>query len=734
MIERRPSKRPPDFHADGGRPSVTVVVSTYNRRNALERLLRSLDGLRPAATRLEAVVTVDGCTDATRDLLATISLGYPLRVIDVTNNEGPAKGRNRALAQAQGDVILFLDDDVLPLPGLVERHLAVHRSDPDAVVIGPMLPPSDGGMPAWLRWEAVTLKKQYDAIARGDYQPTPRQFYTANASVRRIHALAVGGFDEAFRRAEDVEFAYRLADRRLHFTFLPEAAVIHDPIRTWDGWLDVAYQYGRHAVIFERDLRRNQLQLAYQEWRHRHPLNRLLARACVGHPTRWKAFGWICSGAFRKDGGRRWERLLMGLCSTAFSIRYWQGVADETALGTKVWLKPRTVAGLPRTKSRPTDHTSRLRDDARERILVVARGHLGDLVQALPALRDLRKAQPRAHITVLLNEYVAGAFEDCPYVDEVLPGFAYVRKKLIGTVTHVMWLLSRVAGSHDAVIGLRWSPTLTPIMALVAGARVRAGFDRTGRLGRLLTHDLGAEPIDTVSNRVLNQLPLVALGVPVDPAYPQIDWLPERIVQQTTDMMAVQGLDPDRPFAVFQLSSHWGCGEWRSDKWAALGDHLADRHDLNVAVTGTSESFEQAKFEQVKNLSRGRVPISLLGKTSVPVLFEVVRRARLVVAGDSGLAQVALAQRTPSVVMFGIEEIEANGPLPGETGQLMRPIQHWDKSSRTSPPNPHCRFGESQCHGTFCREDDSRRRITVAEVCEQADLLLRQSLPLLQRA
>ena len=332
------------LHLEGESPSASVVVSTYNRRTGLERLLRGLDAVRSEATRLEVVVTVDGCTDTTRDMLDAVSVGYPLRVIDVVVNQGPAKGRNRALAQAQGDVILFLDDDVIPLPGLVERHLEVHRSDPDAVVIGPMLPPPNGMLPAWLRWEAATLQKQYDAIARGDYEPTPRQFYTANASVRRAHALAVGGFDEAFKRAEDVEFAFRLADRRLHFSFLPKAAVIHDPMRSWEGWLDVAYQYGRHAVVFERDRGRNQLQLAYEEWYERHPLNRLSARACVGHPARWKAFAWICSAAVRRVGGQRSERLLMGLCSAAFSIRYWQGVADETGLGKRVWLRPPSVA------------------------------------------------------------------------------------------------------------------------------------------------------------------------------------------------------------------------------------------------------------------------------------------------------------------------------------------------------------------------------------------------------
>ena len=57
------------------------------------------------------------------------------------------------------------------------------------------------------------LAKQYEAMDRGVYGATARQFYTGNASVARRHVIAAGGFDTSFRRAEDVELAYRLADR-----------------------------------------------------------------------------------------------------------------------------------------------------------------------------------------------------------------------------------------------------------------------------------------------------------------------------------------------------------------------------------------------------------------------------------------------------------------------------------------------------------------------------------------
>src|SRR5207253_1473051 len=144
--------------------------------------------------------------------------------------------------------LVFLDDDVTPTEHLIQRHLAVHQRDPDSVVIGPMLAPPGLRMAPWLEWDADRLQKQYHAIIAGSYLPSPRQFYTANASVRRSHARTVGGFDETFLRAEDVEFAQRLQDSGLHFYFVPDAPVRHEPDRTFQSWLKVAYEYGRYVV------------------------------------------------------------------------------------------------------------------------------------------------------------------------------------------------------------------------------------------------------------------------------------------------------------------------------------------------------------------------------------------------------------------------------------------------------------------------------------------------------
>jgi ADP-heptose:LPS heptosyltransferase len=94
-----------------------------------------------------------------------------------------------------------------------------------------------------------------------------------------------------------------------------------------------------------------------------------------------------------------------------------------------------------------------------------------------------------------------------------------------------------------------------------------------------------------------------------------------------------------------------------------------------------------------------------------------------VVASDSAITQVAIAQRVPSVILFGIEPEVRNGPLPNEA-HLMETIQYWEGPGLAPQPNTHCLFGQSHCHTGHCRENSSFQRITPREVCDRVDRLL----------
>ena len=324
-------------HEERDRPAISVVIPTFNRLQRLSRVLAALGRQTVSAADLEVIVVSDGSTDGTDQYLSSGRAPIPVRFA-TQENQGPAAARNRAIELATGDLILFLDDDVVPLPDLVAEHVSSHeRHGPDVVVIGPMLTPPDFYMTPWVRYEQAMLEKQYDAMTQGLWRPTARQFYTGNASVERRHVVEAGGFDTAFTRAEDVEFAYRLRSRSVRFVFVPQAAGHHYAERHYESWRNNAYQYGRNDIVFARDKGQRWLLSAIpREFGEHHPLIRGLTRQCLSRPL-LRRFSIACCERVATVGA------LMGAdavsqagLSAVYNVTYYQGAVDE--IGSSEWL------------------------------------------------------------------------------------------------------------------------------------------------------------------------------------------------------------------------------------------------------------------------------------------------------------------------------------------------------------------------------------------------------------
>ena len=318
-------------------PTVSVVIPTFNRRQRLHRVLSGL-AAQTFDGDVETVVVSDGSTDGTDTYLA--SGATPLPVVSATQpNQGPAVARNHGVELATGDLVVFIDDDVVPDRGLISAHVAAHaRLGDDVVVIGPMLDPPDHRMSMWIRWEQAMLAKQYTAMTRGDFEPTARQFYTGNASVLRRHVIDVGGFDSSFRRAEDVELAYRLADRGVHFAYEPAAIGYHYAARSFDSWRSTGYAYGRNDVIFCRDAsRRDILGWLPDEYRDRNVMVRALTRLCVPRPWLATAVSRCLRVVARAGKMVRSETITRQALSGIYNVAYYRGVADELGDPELLW-------------------------------------------------------------------------------------------------------------------------------------------------------------------------------------------------------------------------------------------------------------------------------------------------------------------------------------------------------------------------------------------------------------
>ena len=276
-------------------PFLSVVIPTFNRKDSLRKTLDGLARQTCPAPQFEVVVVSDGSADGTDAFLTEYRETAPFTLRPVFQpNGGPARARNNGIEHARGEVVVFLDDDVEPAPELLAVHAAAHAGEDCVVVIAPMLP--DPALlrrePVWIAWEHAMLEKQYSAWRTGEWAGCgPHHFYSGNASLRRAHLMAVGGFDELFPRQEDVELAVRLEkERGVRFVYAPEARGIHRPQRRWESWLAVPFAYGKLDVVRARrgDTSWDTVRHGY---RARNPLTRLLSRAVLAWPP--------CSGPLR---------------------------------------------------------------------------------------------------------------------------------------------------------------------------------------------------------------------------------------------------------------------------------------------------------------------------------------------------------------------------------------------------------------------------------------------------
>jgi glycosyltransferase involved in cell wall biosynthesis len=117
----------------GPLPSMSIVMPTYGRRALLPRVLAPLLAEPHAA---EVIVVVDGARDGSFEYLEALALEHPpLRPI-LISNRGASAARDAGAEAATSEVVLFLDDDVVAGPSLVQGHARHHAGTAGAVVLG----------------------------------------------------------------------------------------------------------------------------------------------------------------------------------------------------------------------------------------------------------------------------------------------------------------------------------------------------------------------------------------------------------------------------------------------------------------------------------------------------------------------------------------------------------------------------------------------------------------------
>jgi len=211
----------------------SVVIPSYNRAQTLRKVLAALKSQTVGRNALEVIVVDDGSTDATEEAVRDYRRDSPLELsYHKQANRGPGAARNAGIARAKHPLLVFLGDDVIPDPRLIEEHLACHArhgAPSDLAVVGyttwaPRLKPSP-----FLRFIGEEGPQFHYAAAREDTPLPWGFFYTSNLSLPRSLLDRVDSlFEEDLRIWEDGELGYRLVRAGMRLYYNPRAVGYHD--------------------------------------------------------------------------------------------------------------------------------------------------------------------------------------------------------------------------------------------------------------------------------------------------------------------------------------------------------------------------------------------------------------------------------------------------------------------------------------------------------------------------
>ena len=191
----------------------SIIIATKDRAAYLEQALRSLSQ-QIAAPSFEVIVVDNGSTDATPQIVKQAQAEYSLPtayVFEATPNRGAA--RNRGIAAAGGDLVVFIDDDVWTPPGFLAAHSAAHQGPGTFAVSGPIL-----NVPSYVERPKPSLANYSRAF-----------LCTCNVSISREALHWVKGFDEQFDLYgwEDTELGVRLRENGVRARFAWDAYLYH---------------------------------------------------------------------------------------------------------------------------------------------------------------------------------------------------------------------------------------------------------------------------------------------------------------------------------------------------------------------------------------------------------------------------------------------------------------------------------------------------------------------------
>ncbi len=234
---------------------LSVVIPTFNRKDKLLRCLDMLSRQSLPFSWFEVIIVDDGSTDDTEKALRKQKYPFQLRIFK-QSNLGPAAARNRGIAEASGNIIVFLGDDIYAPADFLKGHLRHHRIFPEAgeallghidwatgLTVTPFMEFITGPSGAQFSFDSIRDPENVGSI----------HFYTSNLSLKKKYLLLEQPvFDAKFIHAacEDTDLGYRLAKRGMRLRYRAKIMVHHDHPTDITRFSQRQFRAGQMSLLF----------------------------------------------------------------------------------------------------------------------------------------------------------------------------------------------------------------------------------------------------------------------------------------------------------------------------------------------------------------------------------------------------------------------------------------------------------------------------------------------------
>src|SRR6266850_6638970 len=285
------------------------------------------------------------------------------------------------------------------------------------------------------------------------------------------------------------------------------------------------------------------------------------------------------------------------------------------------------------------------------RIVVRGTNWVGDAVMTVPALREIRRLFPDAHITLATRSWAEGLFEDAEFLDDLMVHEGNGLRSVIHQVRE--WRRR----SFDLAILLPNSLE-TALVASLAGIPLRVGYATDGRQ-RLLTHPLELPESRDSHHEVFYYLNIIArLEWLVNGTQSFLNTQPDASLEVSEsrklaarNLLRTSGItEGPRLIALCPGSINSRAKRWPVDRYATLADRFIDEYGADVLLIGSSAEKEVSL--EVSGRMRNKT-VMLTGKTELKDLVAVLSLVDLLVTNDTGPAHIAAALGRPTLVIFG---------------------------------------------------------------------------------